>query len=83
MGWIYVQVYAVHFKCNKKLLSEYPNLFNYTEDSFQIPGMGSIKFKWLLSLFTIIYTDWVLIYMFRTVDELGSDRLIITRKVRY
>ncbi|RZC43718.1 hypothetical protein C5167_036679 [Papaver somniferum] len=35
------EVYAVHFKCNKKLLREYPNLFNYTKDIFQIPGMSS------------------------------------------
>ncbi|KAK1415015.1 hypothetical protein QVD17_30784 [Tagetes erecta] len=35
------EVYAVHFKCNKKLLREYPNLFNYTKDLFQIPGMSS------------------------------------------
>ncbi|CDP11240.1 unnamed protein product [Coffea canephora] len=35
------EVYAVHFKCNKKLLREYPNLFNYTKDIFQIPGVSS------------------------------------------
>lgn len=35
------EVYAVHFKCNKKLLREYPNLFNYTKDIFQVPGMSS------------------------------------------
>ncbi|XP_042438758.1 glutathionyl-hydroquinone reductase YqjG-like isoform X1 [Zingiber officinale] len=35
------EVYTVHFKCNKKLLREYPNLFNYTKDIFQIPGMIS------------------------------------------
>ncbi|WCJ28489.1 Glutathione S-transferase family protein [Euphorbia peplus] len=35
------EVYAVHFKCNKKLLREFPNLFNYTKDVFQIPGMSS------------------------------------------
>lgn len=35
------EVYAVHFKCNKKLLREYPNLFNYTKDIFQMPGMSS------------------------------------------
>ncbi|KAI5667618.1 hypothetical protein M9H77_17471 [Catharanthus roseus] len=35
------EVYAVHFKCNKKLLREYPNLFNYTKDIFQIGGMSS------------------------------------------
>lgn len=35
------EVYAVHFKCNKKLLREYPNLFNYTKDIFQLPGISS------------------------------------------
>ncbi|CAH8354155.1 unnamed protein product [Eruca vesicaria subsp. sativa] len=34
-------VYAVHLKCNQKLLREYPNLFNYTKDIFQVPGMSS------------------------------------------
>uniref|UniRef100_A0A7C9DNE9 Glutathione transferase n=1 Tax=Opuntia streptacantha TaxID=393608 RepID=A0A7C9DNE9_OPUST len=35
------EVYAVHFKCNKKLIREYPNLFNYIKDIYQIPGMSS------------------------------------------
>ncbi|XP_018811551.1 glutathionyl-hydroquinone reductase YqjG-like isoform X2 [Juglans regia] len=35
------EVYNVHFKCNKKLLREYPNLFNYTKDIFQFPGISS------------------------------------------
>lgn len=35
------EVYSVYFKCNKKLLREYPNLFNYTKDIYQVPGMSS------------------------------------------
>ncbi|XP_052202324.1 uncharacterized protein LOC127808047 isoform X2 [Diospyros lotus] len=35
------EVYVVHFKCNKKLLREYPNLFNYTKDIYQMPGISS------------------------------------------
>ncbi|XP_052202889.1 uncharacterized protein LOC127808402 [Diospyros lotus] len=35
------EVYAFHFKCNKKLIREYPNLFNYTKDIYQIPGISS------------------------------------------
>ncbi|GMH27734.1 hypothetical protein Nepgr_029577 [Nepenthes gracilis] len=35
------EVYVVHFKCNKKMVLEYPNLFNYTKDIFQIPGVSS------------------------------------------
>ncbi|GAB2220315.1 hypothetical protein Droror1_Dr00007960 [Drosera rotundifolia] len=34
------EVYAVHFKCNKKLIREYPNLFNYTKDVYQFPGVS-------------------------------------------
>ena len=31
-------VYVVYFKCNKKMIREYPNLFNYTKDVFQLNG---------------------------------------------
>eukprot|EP00249_Psilotum_nudum_P011623 c23282_g1_i1 orf=434-1630(-) len=34
------EVYVVHFKCNKRLIREYPNLFNYTKDIYQIPGIS-------------------------------------------
>jgi len=34
------EVYFVHFKANKRLIREYPNLFNYTKELFQIPGIG-------------------------------------------
>lgn len=33
-------VYHGHFKCNKKKLREYDNLFNYTKDLFQYPGVS-------------------------------------------
>ena len=36
------EVYTVHFKCNKKLLREYPNLFNYTKDIYHITGISDI-----------------------------------------
>ncbi|KAH7682513.1 putative glutathione S-transferase protein [Dioscorea alata] len=35
------EVYFVHFKCNKKLIREYPNLFNYTKDIYQTKGISS------------------------------------------
>lgn len=34
------EVYTVHFKCNKKLIREYPNLFNYTKDIYQADGIS-------------------------------------------
>lgn len=37
-GIVYMQVYAVYFKCNKRLIREYPNLRNYTAEIYQMPG---------------------------------------------
>lgn len=39
-------VYLVHFKCNKKFIREYPNLFNYTKDLYQIPSIGKTVNMW-------------------------------------
>lgn len=32
-------VYYTHFKCNKKHIYEYPNLWGWTRDIFQLPGV--------------------------------------------
>lgn len=32
-------VYVGHFKCNQRCLREYPNLWNYTRELYQIPGV--------------------------------------------
>ena len=33
-------VYHTHFKCNKKRISDYPNLSNYTRELYQYPGVA-------------------------------------------
>jgi putative glutathione S-transferase len=33
-------VYAVHFKCNQQLISQYKNLWNYTKELYQVPAFG-------------------------------------------
>ena len=38
-------VYHYAFKCNKKHLYEYPNLWNYTRELYQVPGIS--KLCWL------------------------------------
>ncbi|GJP51568.1 hypothetical protein CLOM_g10728 [Closterium sp. NIES-68] len=35
------EVYYGHFNCNKRMIQEYPNLFNYTKEVFQLPGIAS------------------------------------------
>jgi len=33
-------VYVGHFKCNLKRIADYPNLFNYLKELYQIPGIS-------------------------------------------
>jgi putative glutathione S-transferase len=33
-------VYHYHFKCNRHRLRDYPNLWNYTRELFQVPGVA-------------------------------------------
>ena len=33
-------VYYTHFKCNRHRLSDYPNLWDYTRDLYQLPGVA-------------------------------------------
>jgi putative glutathione S-transferase len=33
-------VYHGHFKCNLRRLADYPNLWNYTHDLYQVPGVA-------------------------------------------
>lgn len=39
-------VYVGHFKCNKKRIADYPNLFNYLLELYQFPGIAdTVYFK--------------------------------------
>ena len=33
-------VYHLHFKCNRKRLVDYPNLWAYTRELYQVPGVA-------------------------------------------
>ena len=34
-------VYFGHFKCNKRRIYDYPNLWNYTKELYQVPGIAA------------------------------------------
>lgn len=40
------EAYFVYFRCNKKLIREYPNLFNYLKDIYQTAGIGETVDMW-------------------------------------
>ena len=40
------QVYHLHFKCNRRRIIDYPNLWAYTRELFQMPGIAdTVNFK--------------------------------------
>lgn len=39
------EVYTVHFKTNRRMIREYPNLLNYTRELYQLPAItGTVHF---------------------------------------
>jgi putative glutathione S-transferase len=34
-------VYVGHFKCNLRRIADYPNLWNYTRELYQVPGVAA------------------------------------------
>ena len=39
-------VYYGHFKCNRRRLAEYPNLWAYTRELYQVPGVAeTVNFR--------------------------------------
>jgi len=41
-----MQAYVVYFRCNRKMIQEYPNLFNYVKDLYQTPGVKDTVSMW-------------------------------------
>ena len=35
-------VYYSHFKCNLRRIADYPNLWNYTKELYQVPGVAEV-----------------------------------------
>jgi putative glutathione S-transferase len=43
------KVYHTHFKCNKHMLKDYPNLWAYTRELYQMPGIkGTTRFDHII-----------------------------------
>ncbi|MFT4009961.1 MAG: glutathione S-transferase C-terminal domain-containing protein [Nocardioidaceae bacterium] len=51
-------VYHGHFKCNRKKLTELPNLWGYARDLFQTPGFGdTVDFDQIKRHYYVVHTD--------------------------
>ena len=51
-------VYHTHFKCNRKAIHEYDNLWNYTKDVYQLPGVeGTVNMDHIVRHYFVSHGD--------------------------
>jgi glutathionyl-hydroquinone reductase len=51
-------VYFGHFKCNVREIAQYPNLFGYLKDLYQLPGIaGTVNFDHIKRHYYMTHTD--------------------------
>jgi glutathionyl-hydroquinone reductase len=59
------EVYHVHFRCNRRRIVEYPNLWGYTRELYQWPGVAKT-----------VAMDQIKRHYYTTHDELNPKRII-------
>jgi len=59
------EVYHVHFRCNRRRIVEYPNLWGYTRELYQWPGVAQT-----------VAMDQIKRHYYTTHDELNPKRII-------
>jgi putative glutathione S-transferase len=60
-------VYHTHFKCNRRAIHDYPNLWNYTKELYQLPGVERT-----------VNLDHVVRHYYRSHEQLNPTRLVPT-----
>jgi putative glutathione S-transferase len=51
-------VYHLHFKCNRKRIVDYPNLWAYTRELYQVPGVAeTVNFKHIVGHYLRSHTS--------------------------
>ncbi|WP_256546449.1 glutathione S-transferase family protein [Halobellus inordinatus] len=58
-------VYHTHFKCNRRAIHEYPNLWNYTKEIYQFPGVAET-----------VNLDHITRHYYMSHDDVNPKRLV-------
>jgi len=58
-------VYHTHFKCNQRAIHEYPNLWNYTKEIYQLPGVAGT-----------VNMDHITRHYYKTHRDVNPKRLV-------
>ena len=61
-------VYHTHFKCNQRAIHEYPNLWNYTKELYQLPGVAET-----------VNIDHITRHYYKSHGDVNPKRLIPVR----
>ena len=60
-------VYHTHFKCNRRAIHEYPNLWNYTKELYQLPGIAQT-----------VNVEHIVEHYYRSHGDVNPKRLVPT-----
>ena len=60
-------VYHTHFKCNRRAIHEYPNLWNYTKELYGLPGVAET-----------VNLDHIVRHYYRSHGDVNPKRLVPT-----
>ena len=60
-------VYHTHFKCNRRAIHEYPNLWNYAKELYQLPGVAET-----------VNLDHITNHYYRSHGDVNPKRLVPT-----
>jgi putative glutathione S-transferase len=60
-------VYHTHFKCNRRAIHEYPNLWNYTKELYQLPGVAKT-----------VNMEHIVDHYYRSHGDVNPKRLVPT-----
>jgi putative glutathione S-transferase len=60
-------VYHTHFKCNRRAIHEYPNLWNYTKELYGLPGIAET-----------VNVDHIVRHYYRSHGDVNPKRLVPT-----
>jgi putative glutathione S-transferase len=58
-------VYHTHFKCNRRAIHEYPNLWNYSKEFYQLPGIAKT-----------VNMDHIVRHYYRSHGDVNPKRLV-------
>jgi putative glutathione S-transferase len=58
-------VYHTHFKCNRRAIHEYPNLWNYTKELYGLPGIAET-----------VNVDHIVRHYYRSHGDVNPKRLV-------